>query len=63
MEFEENLEVITIRIFPSVLKKMDLVLKLDNDEVFENRSHFIRCSINSFLKSAKVKKIIDGDEV
>lgn len=58
MPYEENLEVFSLRMFPSMLKQIDDVMDQDKDEIFENRSHFIRCAVNHFMRSAKIKKIL-----
>jgi len=55
---EENLEVLPIRIFPSVKQKIDKVLEKDKEEIFENRSHFVRSAINHFFRSKRLKNIL-----
>jgi len=59
---DEYLQYVPLRIFPSVIKEIDTVLKADKEAVFENRSHFIRCAINYFLKSERVWRIWTDDK-
>ena len=59
MQYEETLEVLSIRMFPSMLKKMDQIMEKDVYEIFENKSHFTRCAVNHFMRSNKIKKILE----
>lgn len=58
---EENLEIVSLRIFPQTLKEISQILKADKDELFENRSHFIRCAINYFKRSQRIKNLLEEE--
>jgi hypothetical protein len=55
---DENMISVPIRIFPSMNKKIDKVLKYDKEEIFESKSHFIRSAVNYFIKNSPTVNII-----
>lgn len=58
---DENMILVGVRIFPSMDRKIERVLKFDREDVFESKSHFVRSAVNYFLKnSPTVKVIIEG---
>lgn len=63
MLFEENMEFVGVRIFPSMLAQIELIIKADTSNLFENRSHFIRCSVNHFMRSKHIKELIKANKL
>jgi hypothetical protein len=55
---DENMVMVPIRIFPSMNKKIDKIIKADKEEIFESKSHFIRSAVNYFMKNSPTVKIM-----
>jgi Arc/MetJ-type ribon-helix-helix transcriptional regulator len=59
-EIEENFVLMSFRIYPSILKRINKILKKDQDGIYNNKCHFIRSAVSYYVtmieKNKRIKK-------